>query len=99
MFSELLADLCKRQASKSKPSPVWCVVGVWRQAVYGAIRFCSMTPEQLEAIRSPQLSSLLLEACLRKFKRREWKTRVFPWTVCTDGRQARLPEEVDATRV
>ncbi|KAL8429370.1 hypothetical protein Efla_001208 [Eimeria flavescens] len=50
------------------------------QAIYKAIRFCSMSPQRLQDVREPELDSIILNACLRKFFGNEWKPRVFPWT-------------------
>ncbi|OEH74250.1 hypothetical protein cyc_01919 [Cyclospora cayetanensis] len=50
------------------------------QSIYKAIRFCSMSPQRLQDVREPELDSIILNACLRKFSGNEWKPRVFPWT-------------------
>ncbi|KAF8821955.1 hypothetical protein IE077_001323 [Cardiosporidium cionae] len=47
--------------------------------LYKAIRFSSMSAEQIRDIRSPKLDSFLLEGCLKKFFGTEGASRVLPW--------------------
>ncbi|KAL7069440.1 hypothetical protein ACR3K2_00380 [Cryptosporidium serpentis] len=47
--------------------------------IYKDIRFDQMSPEELEKIRTSELDSLLLDACLKKLLDSEGKGRLRPW--------------------
>ncbi|OII71132.1 hypothetical protein cand_025480 [Cryptosporidium andersoni] len=65
-------------------------IGMWSEQVnrkessseieiYKDIRFDQMSPEELEKIRTSELDSLLLDACLKKLLGNEGKGRLRPW--------------------